>query len=397
MTLCAIALTGFSNFVQQANPQQALALNPLNVDAMTGILISEMGEPEENTPPAELNHQTRNVIRSAPIHARLRGLYGEVLLRQGDEARADDVFSIALGLSKTETTALQRTLRSAVTDGDSAAALAKLDILFRRWPRQFQSFAPIIPYVLSLPDGYEIALSELRKSPPWRTQFLRYLNSDQGTVDLAYRLQLDLNGNVQETDPKEIAGTVSALLGYKQYDLAHRLFLLTLNDADRENYGYLFNSSFQQALSGRPFDWRLWKQPGVSVFRAENTTSRGEEANLNVHFQGKPVKRVGVGQYLYLPAGKYQLTIDLDATNLKAPKGLFVDITCLDPRRTVSKVDIPTGSYRDRILRSTFVLPDSSCKMLQLGMGTDLIAESFRYRYAGTLSIRNISIRKTAS
>ena len=364
---------------------------------MTGILAAELGAPDDVTPSTVLDDQARRAIRYAPINARLRGLYGETLYRQGDQAAASKVFNVALDLSQTETTALQRTLRDAVTAGDSAAALAKLDILFRRWPEQFQSFAPIIPYVLSLSKGYEIALSKLRESPPWRRQFLSYLNRDQATVNLAYRLQLDLNGDLSQSDPREIAGTVSALLSFKQYDLAHRLFLLTLSEADRENYGYLFNSSFEQALSGRPFDWRLWKQPGVSTSRVINATSQGEEAALTVQFQGKPVKRVGMGQYLYLPAGKYELTIDLDAANLKAPKGLFVDITCLDPRRTVNRVDIPTGSYRDRILQSTFVLSDSSCKMLQLGMGTDLIAESFRYRYTGTLSIRNISIRKTAS
>ena len=89
--------------------------------------------------------------------------------------------------------------------------------------------------------------------------------------------------------------------------------------------------------------------------------------------------------------------MDLDVSELKTPKGLFVEINCLDPHRTVSKLYIPAGSYRDRILQSTFVLPDSTCKMLRLGMGTDLIAESFRYRYSGSASIRDISIRKTGS
>ena len=397
VTLCVIALTGISNFFLSADPQRALALNPLNVDAITGILIAEVGVLDDNIPPVELDNRARDAIRFAPIHARLRGLYGETLFRQGDETAANRMFNVALDLSQTETTALQRTLRSAVTEGNSAAALAKLDVLFRRWPTQFKSFAPIIPYLLSLPDGYEIALSDLRKSPPWRRQFLNYLNNDPGTVDLAYRLQLDLNGNVQDTDPREIAGTVTALLKFKEYGLAHRLFLLTLDETDRENYGYLFNSNFEQALSGRPFDWRVGDMPGVSVSQTTDTTSQGNQSTLKVQFQGKPVKQIGLTQYLYLPAGKYELNIDLDAVNLKAPKGLFVRITCLDPRRTVSKLDIPAGSYRDRILQSTFVLPDSSCKMLQLGMGTDLIAESFRYRYAGTLSIRNISIRKLPS
>ncbi|MCP4317490.1 MAG: hypothetical protein GY789_16115 [Hyphomicrobiales bacterium] len=396
-TFCVVALTGLSNFYRTTDPQRALSLNPLNITASMDLLISAINAREGASPVQELGAVAQNAIQYTPIHAPARGLLGEILHRQGDQNAANAVFEVALSLSKTEPTALQRTLATAVRGGDNASAMAKLDILFRRWPARFASFAPAIPYLLRQPDGYQVALAVLREDPPWRPHFLRYLNGDPGTVDLAYRLQLDLNSNTKDTRPRELGGTLSALLRNGKYDFAHRLFLLTLNEADRSNNGYLFNSSFELEPSGRPFDWTLRSQPGVRVSRDTRDTSNGEDSTLTVQFLGKPVKRIGVDQHLYLPPGKYELAVDLDVANLKTPKGLFLNIVCIDPRRTVSRLDIPTGSYRDKILTTEFTLADSTCKMLRLGMGTDLIAESFRYRYSGTLSIRDISVRKTAS
>lgn len=339
----------------------------------------------------------QSAIRHAPIDALVYGLLGEVKLSEGDEKTADALFEIALSLSRTEALALQRTLTRAASAGDHADAIEKLDILFRRWPRQFSAFADAIPQLLRSPDGYATALAALANRPPWRAQFLQTLNRDPDSIDLAYRLQLDLNQNTEETVPGEIGATLSGLLGAKRYDQAYRLFLLTLNETDRAHYGYVFNGGFDLEPSGRPFDWRLASRPGVKVFRSAIDTPDGEDFQLDLRFLGKPVKRIDVGQFLYLPAGQYRLTIKVDASDLITPKGLHFDIVCVDPKSRIIRIDVPPGSYRDETLEANFTLPDTSCRMFWLEMGTGLIAESFRYRYSGTLSIHTISLRRTGT
>lgn len=336
----------------------------------------------------------QSAIRNAPIDALVYGLLGEVKLSEGDEKTADALFEIALSLSRTEAIALQRTLTRATRAGDHAAAIEKLDILFRRWPGQFSAFADAIPQLLRTPDGYETALAALANRPPWRAQFLRMLNRDPASIDLAYRLHLDLNRDMEETVPGEIGGTLSGLLRARRYDQAYRLFLLTLNETDRAHYGYVFNGGFDLEPSSRPFDWRLASRPGVKVSREATDTSDGEDFRLDLQFLGKPVKRIDVSQFLYLPAGQYRLTIKVDAFNLTSPKGLHFDLICIDPKSPIIRIEVPPGSYRDEMLEASFDLPDTSCEMFRLEMGTDLIAESFRYRYSGTLSIRAISLRR---
>jgi len=342
-----------------------------------------------------LDTVAQDAIRHAPINALAYGLLGEVRLGLGERHTADALFDIALSLSQTEANALQRTLVRAIEEGDYSAAIAKLDIFFRRWPAQFATFAPAIPQLLRTPAGYDTALSALAAEPPWRPQLLRFLDRDPGSIDLAYRLQLDLNSNSDETRPREIGGTLSGLLRTGQYDRAYRLFLLTLNEADRAHYGYVFNGGFELKPSGRPFDWRLASRPGVNISRERLDTEQGETFQLKLQFLGKPIKRIDVSQNLYLPAGQYRLTVNVDASDLKVPKGLHLNIVCTDPKRAVSRIDVMPGSYRNEMLEADFILPDSTCKMFRLSMGTDLIAESFRYRYSGTLVLDNVSLRRT--
>lgn len=344
-----------------------------------------------------LEQTGQQAVRFSAIDALAYGLLGEVYFGKGDDQKAAALFDTALSLSKTEANALQRTLMTAVENGDSVSAIAKLDILFRRWPAQFPSFAPIIPDLLRSSEGYDVTLATLRANPPWRAQFLGFLNSDPNTVGLAYRLQMDLGGNTSASRNREIGGTLSALLRDRHYDLAYRLFLLTLNDNDKAHYGYIFNGGFGLEPSGRPFDWTWRSDPGVKIWRIEGLEPDESDSRLAIQFLGKPVKNIRASQYLYLPAGNYRLTANLDAANLKAPKGLYLTISCVDPRGPVMRLDIPTGSYRDRTLVAQFELPDNSCGVLRLDLGTDLIAESFRYRYSGTLSIHDIALRKIAS
>lgn len=393
---CAVALTGLSNLYQDTDPDRALSLNPFNTDAGIARLAKGLTAPDGLSQLPELERTGRETVRFSAISALAHGLLGEVFFGKGDHQTAAALFDTALSLSRTEANALQRTLMTAVQTDDAVAAISKLDTLFRRWPAQFPSYAPIIPSLIRSAEGYEVTLATLRTDPPWRRQVLRYLNIDPNTVGLAYRLQLDLGRATTTSRHGEIAATLRALLGHRQYDLAYRLFLFTLNDGDRAHYGYVFNGAFGLEPSGRPFDWSLRSDPSVKISHIKGSKPDQSDARLAVEFLGKPVKRIRASQYIYLPAGHYRLTVNLDAADLKAPRGLHLNIVCLDPHGHVVQLDIPSGSYREKTLEHEFELPDSACGVLRLGFGTDLIAESFRYRYSGTLHIHDIALIKTA-
>ncbi len=389
---CGAALTGLSRVYQESNPGEALRLNPFNADASIARMAQGLTSPDKLARLPALAATGREAVAFSPVNALAYGLLGEVYFGMGDTRTADALFETALSLSKTEANALLRTLAGAFEKGDIDAVMAKLDILFRRWPDQLHAFAPVIPDLLKSPDGYRATLETLRTRPPWRSKFLRVLNKPAGNTGLAYRLQLDLGGGSDARRHGEIAETLWALLSQKQYNLAYRLFLLTQSDADRAHSGYVFNGQFALKPSVRPFDWNMKSNSSVSLSRmaVESGTA------LAMRFLWKPVKTIAVSQLLYLPAGRYQLNVNLDADNLAAPKGLFLRISCRDPRRPIIRLDIPVGSYRDKTLTDTFEVPDDRCGIFQLGFATDLIAESFRYKYSGSLVIHAIELSKIA-
>ena len=194
LTLALVALTGIGNFYQGSDPQRALAFNPFDVDARA-TLIEQSVLVETPSASADLATVAQQAIRFAPIDARSYSFLAEVQRQFGNNQSTDALFDTALTLSKTEDLALQRTLQMALDRGDYAGALDKLDVLFRRYPSAFNTFAPAIPLLLKDQEGYQVTLAMLGDDPPWRGRFLGFLNREPTTVGVAYRLQLALNGN----------------------------------------------------------------------------------------------------------------------------------------------------------------------------------------------------------
>ena len=386
------ALTGLSRAWQQSDPVQALRFNPFNADAGNARMAQGLTSPDNAALLPALAASGRETVRFSPINALARSLLGEVYLGMGDTRTADALFEAALSLSKTEANALLRTVAGALEDGDIEAVMARLDILFRRWPEQLDAFVPVMPGLLESPDGYRTMLETLRTKPPWRPKFLAALSKDPGGLELAYGMQLDLGaGGAGALRHEELAGTLSALIRAGRYGAAHRLFLLTLSDADRQHSGYVFNGDFALEPSGRPFDWGLRSSSGASLKRVAASRSG---AAVEMRFLGKPVRTIALRQHLHLQPGRYRLALSLDAAGLNAPKGLFLNIACLDPRADIIRLDIPDGSYRDRTLVGEFELPDDRCGLFRLGFATDLIAKSMRYAYFGTVTIRAVELSR---
>ena len=391
--VCAVVLSGLSRAYQERNPVQALRFNPFNTDASIARMAQGLTAVDNLAQLPALEETGRTAVRFSPINALAFGLLGEVYFGAGDEQTATALFDTALSLSKTEANALLRTLAGAIEDSDIDAAIDKLDILLRRWPERTASLAPIIADLLRNPDGYRAVIAALKKKPLWRKRFLWFLNERSDTVRFAYRLQLDLGSVTDRERNWEILETIWALLDNKHNDLAYRLFLLTLSDTERTQSGYVFNGKFALEPSERPFDWRIRSNSGVSISRLADNQSGNA---LSMRLLGKPVKSIAISQFLYLPTGRYRLDVNLNAANLAVPKELFLHISCNDPRVPVIRLDIPAGTYRDETLSGAFEVPNDRCGFYRLGFGTDLIAESFRTRYSGTLNIRSIALSKIA-
>jgi len=387
---------GLSRLLEKDHPAAATALFHLNkearVRAITDALNAHDGDPEAL---ASLKRESEQALRYDVGDARLYSLLGEINHRSGDHEAAYRRFEQALRFSKTEIHALQRTIVRSVETDDFTKAVREVDILLRRWPERLGALAGSFPLILAKEDGYGATLAALAAGAPWRARLFGALARDPVGIVAADRLLLDLKRSDAPPTQQELAATIGGYIAQKRYEAAYHFFLFTLSDEEKKRGGYVFNGGFAQPPLKRPFDWQIRDQAGVEVTLAEPEGGQGGGARLR--FLNKPVKNISVQQFVQLQPGNYSIRLDASARNLALPKELFWSLRCMDRNTQLVKLGIPEGTFDNQTLSAAFTVDPEGCEMQVLKLETALIAESWRYRYVGTVTMHGIRIERLAS
>ncbi|UVC14556.1 tetratricopeptide repeat protein [Mesorhizobium onobrychidis] len=393
----AASSIGLSRFLETETPTVSLALDPLNVNALTGEIADDLND-TSNAPDLDaLLAKAESALRFDLADARLYSLIGEIKYRQGEKNQAYEFFDQARKLSKTEIHALQRSIGRSIETGDLSKAVGEIDILLRRWPDQFPEIAEGLPTILSNPDGYQAVLAAIRAAAPWRANLLVALGKTPDGLDFANRLLLDLTGSSAPPNSSELSYVIHGYIRQKEYEQAYRLFLFSLSDQERKLGGYIFNGTFEPVSSGKPFDWQVGDQSGLEVTFATSQDAVEGEGGATVRFLNTPVKNTALQQDIQLPPGSYKISLAASARNLKLPKELFWSIRCVGSASEIARFNIPEGTYNRKALSLDFSVGPAGCPMQLLKLETAAIAESWRFRYVGTLVMHKLSIERLSS
>ncbi|MET3580423.1 tetratricopeptide (TPR) repeat protein [Mesorhizobium robiniae] len=395
----AASSIGLSRFLETETPTVSLALDPLNINALIGELTNDLND-TSNVPDLDaLLAKAERALRFDLADARLYSLIGEIKYRQGEKDQAYELFDQARRLSKTEIHALQRSIGRSIETGDLPKAVGGIDILLRRWPDQFPAIAEGLPTILSNPDGYQAVLAAIRAAAPWRASLLVALGKTPEGLDFANRLLLDLTGSTAPPNSSELSYVIHGYIRQKEYEQAYRLFLFSLSDQERKLGGYIFNSTFEPVSSGsgKPFDWQVGDQSGLEVTFATSQAAVEGEGGATVRFLNTPVKNTALQQYIELPPGSYKISLLASARNLKLPKDLYWSIRCVGPAGEITRFNISEGTYNRQALSQDFSVGPAGCPMQLLKLETAAIAESWRFRYVGTLVMHKLSIERLPS
>lgn len=395
--MLAASSIGLSRFLETETPAVSLALDPLNVDALIGEITNDLND-RSNTPDFDaLLAKAKGALRFDVADARLYSLIGEIKYRQGKKEQAYEFFDQAQKLSKTEIHALQRSIGHSIETGDFSKAVGEIDILLRRWPDRFPEIAEGLPTILSSPDGYQAVLAAIRAEAPWRTSLFSTLSKTPEGLVSANRLLLDLAASGAPPKSNELSLVINGFIDQKQYEPAYRLFLFSLSDEEQKLGGYIFNSTFEPVLSGKPFDWQIRDQSGLEVTFTTSQDAAEGEGGATVRFLNTPVKNTALQQYIELPPGSYKISLAASARNLKLPKGLFWSIRCVGSAGEIARFNIPEGTYNLQALSQDFSIGPAGCPIQLLRLETAAIAESWRFRYVGTLVMHKLSIERLSS
>ncbi|WP_287191615.1 hypothetical protein [Mesorhizobium sp.] len=393
----AASSIGLSRFLETETPTVSLALDPLNVNALIGEITHDLND-TSNTPDFDaLLAKAEGALLFDLADARLYSLIGEIKYRQGEKDQAYELFDQARKLSKTEIHALQRSIGHSIETGDLSKAVGEIDILLRRWPDRFPAVAEGLPTILFNPDGYQAVLAAIKAEAPWRTNLFATLGRTPEGLDSANRLLLDLTGSGAPPKSNELSLVINGYINQKQYEPAYRLFLFSLSDEERKLGGYVFNSTFEPVPSGKPFDWQIGDQPGLEVTFAASRDAVEGEGGATVRFFNTPVKNAALQQYIELPPGSYKISLIASARNLKLPKELFWSIRCVGSGGEIARFNIPEGTYNRQAPSQDFSVGSAGCPMQLLKLETAAIAESWRFRYVGTLVMHKLSIERLSS
>ncbi len=386
---------GLSRLLEKVNPASAVVLFPLNAEARIRAITDALNKDPNDL--ALLQQESEQALRYDVGDARLYSLLGEINRRSGNHDDALRLFERARKFSKTEIHALQRTIVRSVEMDDFKNAVRDIDILLRRWPEKLGVMAESFPLILAEEEGYRTTLAALAADAPWRAGLFGALAKDPVGIVAADRLLLDLKRSDAPPTQRELALTIGGYIAQKRYEAAYHLFLFTLSDEEKKLGGYVFNGRFAPSHMNRPFDWQIRGQAGVEITFAEPANKQDGGEGAKVRFLNKPVKGVSLEQFVQLPPGSYTITIDASARNLKLPKELFWSLRCVDSNSDLLKLGIPEGSFDNQVLSAHFTIAPEGCEMQVLKLETALIAESWRYRYVGTVTTHDIHIERLAS
>ncbi|RWP62820.1 MAG: hypothetical protein EOR08_13455 [Mesorhizobium sp.] len=390
----AASSIGLSRFLENETPTVSLALDQLNVNALIGEITHDLND-TSNAPDLDaLLAKAESALRFDLADARLYSLIGEIKYRKGGKDQAYEFFEQARKLSKTEIHALQRSIGHSIETGDLSKAVREIDILLRRWPDRFPAIAEDLPTILSNPDGYQAVLAALKAEAPWRSSLFVALGGNPEGLGSANRLLLDLAASGAPPKSRELSAVINGYIRQKQYESAYRLFLFSLSDEEKKLAGYVFNSTFEPASSGKPFDWQVRNQSSMEVTFATSQDALEGEGGAAVRFLNTPVKGTALQQYIELPPGSYKISLVASARNLKLPKELFWSIRCVGPAGEIARFNIPEGTYNRQALSQDFSVGSAGCPMQLLKLETAAIAESWRFRYVGTLVMHKLSIER---
>ncbi|BCG83456.1 hypothetical protein [Mesorhizobium sp. 113-3-3] len=377
-------------------PGVSVALDPLNVDALIAEISGDLNDTATSPDLDALAARANDALRFNVGDARIYSLIGEIEYRQGKIDDAYALFDQARRLSKTEIHALQRSIGHSIEIGDLTKAVGELDTLLRRWPDQFPAIAEGLPAILSNPDGYHTVLAAMAAGAPWRGTLFSALGKTPQGLDFANQLLLDLAGSEAPPKSGELSSVITGYIAQKEYEQAYRLFLFSLSDDERKLGGYVFNGTFEPGYGGKPFDWQVRDQSGLEVTFATSQDAVEGEGGATVRFLNTPVKNTALQQYVELPPGSYRISLVASGRNLKLPKDLFWTIRCVDRTREIARLNIPEGTFNRQSLSQEFSVGLDECPMQLLRLETAAIAESWRFRYMGSLVMHKLNIERNS-
>jgi tetratricopeptide (TPR) repeat protein len=283
-------------------PELAVRLAPQSPQVLGRLAESELAQGRV----ANAKALADDALTRAPFNVQALRVRGLAEAREGSEARADEIVTLAGNWSLRDTEAHSWLVQTRLQQGQYISAFAHADTLIRRRPQLYpQVFALFSTAASTDTRSMPALVRQLETSPPWRSAYL--LNLVQ--ADNVTQLQADLAVALQPSQ----APLSNTELGwfYTDWLKEGRLAVLPIVRARLERPAattIVQNADFEAdaAETITPFDWTLTGSAGLTPEVLDDDLGQNNMA-LRVGFDGYG-EGVGVAQTILLSPGRYELT-----------------------------------------------------------------------------------------
>lgn len=310
--------------VQRAAPATALSLSPNSPEALRRAAEAEFKAKRIDNAVA----LAADSLRGAPFNARALRVWAQAEDAGGDKTVANEAMTLAGNWSLRDDEAHAWLMVQRLRQGDLLSAFAHADTLARRRPDLSDNlFSFFAEAVTRDPRGATPLANIMSASPPWRGDFLYYLNRQpNGAMSLGY-IALALEKTRQPLTTAELSEVYAVWVRDGRLEGLKQL----RNSMGRPPQGRLpQNGAFDAPDDSLPFPfgWRIGLAPNFDGAVMADDARVGNQA-LRVSYNGFTTG-VLVDQMMYMTPGRYSFAYDVRNETPQTGSALTWAIVCAE-------------------------------------------------------------------
>lgn len=365
-----------------SQPEAALRWIPDHPQAR--LLLAERALAAGDLPAARTH--ARRLLATEPLEGRGFRVLAAAADRDGDTASAQALYQIAARRSPRDVATQAWLAERALLDGHYGDAMARIDVMLRVAPAQRAVLLPLLAQLAVDPGFADALATALAPRPPWRGSVLAALLSAEDPRGADQVLSgLRRAGGL---DDAEFDAWIAALMRRGDWGQAYARWVGTLDLAGAP-LPLVFNGDFSRAVSGRGFDWRTTRVPGVALQFVDGNGGSGTVAHAR--FRGRAVARLNLEQPLLLAPGRYRFSARMRASALRSEAGLVWTLHCRQSPRLVTTSAPVGGTFGWRQVTMAVDIPAEGCDGQWLQLRNPVPAGSAQ-RISGDLWIDDVQM-----
>jgi hypothetical protein len=322
--------------------------------------------------PPDAAAQARQVLRERPADGRAYRILGQVAEAEGDAARADALYAIAVKRWPRERYAQSRLAALAFLAGRPAEGMEHLDALMRVAPHTAGDILASLMPAMADPALRAAMVQRLRLDPPWRAAVPEALQAPSTPAGAALALlsELAAAGPLGEG---EVQARVALLDRQGRPADARATWLASLAPEARAGSELLFDGGFEHPEATGGYGWRYRAPPGVAMGIDHRDPLDGEGA-MTLTFSGRAVRFDDLAQFLALAPGDYVLHAAAD-NRVRTGRPFVWRLRCASDGRLLGDVPLVDRIGWEEVSGSFRVPPDCPRQELRLRHDARSLAE----------------------